>query len=88
MLTHILSYHLSSIYISKWFTVCFVRLYFVRHFGSASVKLQHSLCDASVRTSTFLSTIRFVQSLCDRTFTVLKSHFEQIGHLYDIEFWD
>ena len=52
-----------------------------------SIKLKRSLGDVAVRDSTFGSTIRFVQTVCDRTFTVLKSHFERIGHLYDIRFW-
>ena len=49
-----------------------------------SVKLQSSLGDADVRDSTLGSTIRFVQTVCGRIFTVLKSYYEQIGHFYDI----
>ena len=32
-----------------------------------------------------VSTIVSVQTVCDRSFTVLKLHFEWIGHLYDIK---
>ena len=57
------------------FFVCFVCLYCVRRFGNASVKLQCSISDAAVRDSIFRSMIRFVQNLCNHTFTVLKSLF-------------
>ena len=50
-----------------------------------SVELRLSLGDATLRDSTFGSTIWFVQSLCDPNFTVLKSHFQRIGHLNDIK---
>ena len=53
-----------------------------------SVELQRSLGDAAVSDSTLGSTIRFIQTVRDRTFTVLKLHYERIGHLYDIKIWD
>ena len=32
--------------------------------------------------------LQFFQTVCDRTFTVIKLHYERIGHLYDIDIWD
>ena len=40
-----------------------------------SVKLQRHIGDATVRDIKLGFTIRFVQTVCDITFTVLKSHF-------------
>ena len=40
-----------------------------------SVKLQRHIGDATVRDRTLGFTIRFVQTVCDITFTVLKSYF-------------
>ena len=48
-----------------------------------SVELQRSIGDAAVQEITLKYAIRFVQTVYDRTFTVLKSHYERIGHLYD-----
>ena len=57
-------------------------------FFISSIELQHSLGDAAVLESTFISMILFVQMACDWTFTIQKSHFGRMGHLYDIEFSD
>ena len=49
-----------------------------------SVEIQRSLGDAAVRDSTLESAVLFVQKVCNGL-TVLKSHEERIGHLYDIK---
>ena len=53
-----------------------------------SIELKRSLSYSAVQDSMLESTIRFVQTPCDRTLTVLKSHYERIGHMYDIDIWD
>ena len=72
--------HMKRAYISTRSIDCFVHLYFVRSFGATSVELHRSLKYAAVRYSQFGSAIRFVQNLCNRTFTVLKAYFNRIGH--------
>ena len=53
-----------------------------------SVELKRSIGDSAVQDSMLESTIRFVQTACDRTFKVLKSHYKRIGHMYDIDIWN
>ena len=77
-----------STYIYTWFIVCFGHLYFVWGFGTTSIELQKIICDTAFWDSKLISMIRFVQFLYDHTFTLIKSIFERIGHLYDIELWD
>ena len=55
-------------------------------FQLQSVKLQTSLGSDSVQDSTYLQ-FNF-QTVCDCTFTVLKSHDKNMGHVYDINLWE
>ena len=76
-----------STYISTWFIV-FFHLYFVRRFGAA-VRLNSKKswwCRCSRQH------VRIYDLIFQKNFllypTVLTLHYEQIGHLYDIEMFD
>ena len=68
--------------ISTWFIVCFCHLYFVFASLLQSIKLQRSLGDANAQDSILWSIIQFLQTVCDRTFILLKSHYKQVSHQF------